>query len=63
MKLYRKSVASAGQVLMKRRGRPPKPRFMRTVNNDLFDDIEEEPESCFFRFDDDPKTVAVILLY
>lgn len=58
MKLYKKSVASAGQTLIKRRGRPPKTKLLRNTRN--LETLNEEPESCFFNFDDDIHTTVVI---
>lgn len=60
MKLYKKSVASAGQTLIKRRGRPPKTKpFKPTHDLGTFD---EEPESCFYKFDDDIHSTVVKLI-
>uniref|UniRef100_A0A915D076 Uncharacterized protein n=1 Tax=Ditylenchus dipsaci TaxID=166011 RepID=A0A915D076_9BILA len=57
MKLYRKSVASAGQHLIKRRGRPPKVKLPRMPVD--FGAIDEEPESCFYDFNEDVHTIEI----
>ncbi|KAI1732870.1 BTB/POZ domain-containing protein [Ditylenchus destructor] len=57
MKLYRKSVASAGQTLVRRRGRPPKMKPPRIPIS--FGDIDEEPEKCFYEFNEDIHTIVL----
>lgn len=56
--MYKKSVASAGQTLIKRRGRPPKIKSFRISRK--LDVLDEEPESCFYNFEDDVHTTVVI---
>lgn len=53
MKLYRKSVSSAGQTLVaKRRGRPPKVRSERPANE--YEALDDEPNSRFYSFHEEP---------